>query len=71
MTFVQVASSFTSTVRVRRVDGDEWIDGKSIMQMLLLAGTMGTTIEVECDGSDQDQAIAGILDLILRKFDED
>lgn len=71
MAFVQLASAFASSVKVRRVDGDEWIDGKSIMQMLLLAGTMGTLIEIECDGSDQDQALSQILELVNRKFDEE
>ena len=39
MTFVEKATEFTSTITVRRVDADDTVDGKSIMQMLMLAGT--------------------------------
>ena len=71
MSFVQLASGFASTIRVRRTDSNEWVDGKSIMQMLLLAATAGTTIEISCEGEDEDRAFAEIRELIDRKFDEE
>ncbi|MSR44108.1 MAG: HPr family phosphocarrier protein [Phycisphaerales bacterium] len=71
MAFVQMANGFESTVGVRRTDSDEWVDGKSIMQMLLLAATSGTSIEIRCEGTDDVHALAALCDLIHRKFDEE
>ncbi|MSR28211.1 MAG: HPr family phosphocarrier protein [Phycisphaerales bacterium] len=71
MSFVQLANAEAATVRVRRADNDEWIDGKSIMQMLLLAATEGTVIEIECEGSDENAALERLLHLVMRKFDEE
>ncbi|MBM4115119.1 MAG: HPr family phosphocarrier protein [Phycisphaerae bacterium] len=71
MSFVQTAMGFSCTVTVRRTDGDETVDGKSIMQMLLVAGTAGTELEITCDGTDEDAAMAALLRLIARKFDEE
>ena len=47
MTFVEAASGFEASVSVRRLDQEDPVDGKSIMQMLMLAGTCGTEIETE------------------------
>jgi phosphocarrier protein len=71
MSFVQTAMGFQASVTVRRTDGDETVDGKSIMQMLLVAGTAGTELEITCDGPDEDAAMAALLRLIARKFDEE
>lgn len=71
MSFVQTANGFTAAVRVRRNDSDEWVDGKSIMQMLLLAATAGTAIEITCDGQDEAQALTALMLLITQKFDEE
>lgn len=71
MSFVQLANSFAAAIRVRRADSAEWVDGKSIMQMLLLAATAGTVIEISCDGQDDERALAEILQLINQKFDEE
>ncbi|MBM4009562.1 MAG: HPr family phosphocarrier protein [Planctomycetes bacterium] len=71
MTFVQCANAFVSTVRVRRCDAAEWVDGKSIMQMLLLAATCGSQIEIECTGNDEQSALDALLALVNRRFDEE
>lgn len=46
------------------------IDGKSIMSLMLLAATKGTTIEVIADGRDAEEAINALLALIEDKFGE-
>lgn len=71
MSFVQTAMGFGCTVTVRRADGDETVDGKSIMQMLLLAATQGTELEIECDGPDADAALAELVRLVESRFDEE
>jgi phosphocarrier protein len=69
--FAQVAGRFKGSVRVRRADNDEWVDGKSIMQMLMLAATAGTILEIEAQGADGDVAAKELKALVERHFDED
>lgn len=71
MAFVDLATTFGSTIAVRRTDGDESVDGKSIMQMLLLAATRGTELEISADGPDADGAIAALVKLVENRFDEE
>ena len=40
MLFVECASRFESAIRVRRKDHDEWVDAKSVMQLMLLAAAI-------------------------------
>ncbi len=71
MTFVEAASGFEASVSVRRLDQEDPVDGKSIMQMLMLAGTCGTEIEIAADGSDEADAIKSLVDLVKRGFGEE
>lgn len=70
MEFVDRANVFACAVRVRRVDGDEVVDGKSIMQMMLLAATVGTELEIECDGDDAQDACDTLVELVSGGFGE-
>ncbi len=69
MTFVDAASQFTCSVLVKR--GDQEVDGKSIMHMMLLAATKGTVLDVICDGDDAEKASAALKKLVADGFDED
>ncbi|MBM4112380.1 MAG: HPr family phosphocarrier protein [Phycisphaerae bacterium] len=71
MSFVETASKFASAITVRRADSDEKVDGKSIMQVLLLAGTNGTELEICVDGADEAEAVAALVALVNRRFDEE
>lgn len=71
MAFVQRANGFTASIRVRRNDSAEEVDGKSIMQMLLLAGTTGTELVITAEGTDEVLALAALVELVARRFDED
>ncbi|MFO0962354.1 MAG: HPr family phosphocarrier protein [Phycisphaerales bacterium] len=71
MAFVELASTFGSDVKVRRADNEEEVDGKSIMQMLLLAATQGTEIEIDAPGADGDAALRALVKLVESKFDEE
>ena len=66
--FVHAASAFQARVRVAR--GDQEMDGKSIMGLLLLAAAQGTTLTISADGVDEHAAIAALRSLIERGFDE-
>ena len=71
MAFVELANAHACDVTVRRADGDEEVDGKSIMQMLLLAATAGTELEISCDGADEGAAVAALVRLVESGFDEE
>ena len=71
MAFVDAAGGFGCEVRVRRTDNDEWVDGKSIMQMLLLAATQGTELEIACEGEGAEGALGTLVRLVESRFDEE
>ena len=64
--FVHLATRFKSSVRVSR-HGRE-IDGKSIMGILLLAAARGSMITLVADGSDEEDAIARLAELVETGF---
>jgi phosphocarrier protein len=65
---VQLATKFESKINLSR-DG-QISDGKSILGVLVLAAHMGSTLTIVTEGSDEDEAMNAICDLIQRKFDE-
>ena len=65
---VHVAAKFKSDIKIRK--GDEEVDGKSILGILLLAAGRGSTIRVRADGPDERDALDAIEKLIDAKFDE-
>jgi phosphocarrier protein len=66
--FVHTAGRFASKIRVAR--GGREVDGKSIMGLLLLAASRGSSIRISADGSDERDAIAALCALVERGFDE-
>lgn len=65
---VTLASRFGSDIQVGR-DGQK-VNGKSIMGVMLLATSKGTTITVYAAGDDENEAVREIGDLIARRFEE-
>ena len=65
---VHTAARFKSDIKIRK--GDEEVDGKSILGILLLAAGRGTTITVKANGEDEAAAVDAIEKLIDAKFDE-
>jgi phosphocarrier protein len=66
--FVHTAGRFASRIRVMR--GAKVMDGKSIMGLLLLAASQGSTIMITADGADEAEAMAALCALVDRGFDE-
>lgn len=64
------AGQFDCDVRVRCDGGDTWVDGKSVMSLMLLAAACGTDLELEADGHDADNALDALCALINDRFDE-
>ncbi len=73
MAFVDVASGFKATVTVERTDQSpaEPVDGKSIMQMMMLAATAGTELRISAEGDDAEAACRRLKQVIDAGFDED
>ena len=69
MTFVDLAMQFASTVTVKR--GEQAVDGKSIMQMMMLAATKGTELCIVCEGADAEKAGEALAKLVSGGFEED
>jgi phosphocarrier protein len=66
---VHTANRFESEIRVAR-DGEE-VDAKSILGILLLAAAQGTHVRVSCEGSDEQEALSAISELISGRFEEE
>jgi phosphocarrier protein len=65
---VHCAARFKSELKLRK--GDEEVDGKSILGILLLAAGRGSTVIVKADGADEREALDAVEKLIDAKFDE-
>ena len=61
--FVQIANKFDSHIRVK--SDTEEVNGKSIMGILMLGAEKGSTIIIEAEGSDAEQAIEELEPLIV------
>jgi phosphotransferase system HPr (HPr) family protein len=69
MRFVEVANRFTSDIAVSNAETK--VDGKSIMQISMLAATCGTKLKVRAEGPDAREAIDALRELVEEKhFDE-
>ena len=69
MQFVDVANQFQSLIKVCK--GDQTVDGKSIMQMMMLAATAGTPLTIVAEGNDAEKALAALEKLINGRFGEE
>ena len=67
--FVEVVEKFESEVTVEK-DGLE-ASGSSIMGLLMLVASKGTTIKVMSNGKDSEELISALDNLIKSKFGED
>lgn len=60
---VRIANSFSSTIQLKC--GQKIANGRSILGVLLLAASLGATIQIEASGADEEAA----LDAVCRIFD--
>ena len=65
---VSTANEFESTIILTK-DGKS-ADARSIMKILMLSASQGSSINVEIDGADQNDAMKSIERLFNNKFDE-
>jgi phosphotransferase system HPr (HPr) family protein len=69
MQFVDIASRYQASIAVSNEQTS--VDGKSIMQMSMLAATYGTRLKIMADGADASEAVKALRELVeVKKFGE-
>lgn len=66
--FVQTTTRFKSNVKVRK--GDQEVDGKSIMGLMMLAAEEGSKLTILTDGPDEQEVYAALQKLFDSFFGE-
>ncbi len=66
--FVNLASAFDSEINISR--NGQTVNGKSIMGVMMLAASKGTTLELSAEGSDAELALQQLEALVAQRFDE-
>jgi phosphocarrier protein len=69
MKFVEVASRFRCDVRVRHNNNE--FNGKSLLELTMMAAECGTRLELEARGPDAVEAVEALAELVLARFHED
>ncbi|MFC1589849.1 HPr family phosphocarrier protein [Pseudomonadota bacterium] len=67
--FVKLASAFESLIEIER--NDRRVNGKSIMGVMMLAASKGSQVTIYADGSDEEESLDQLEQLINNRFDED
>lgn len=66
---VNTAGSYASDTQIELAG--QSADAKSIMAVMMLAASKGSMITIRCSGSDEEQAMQGMVDLIEDYFGEE
>jgi phosphocarrier protein HPr len=64
----QLAGGFVSQVKMAR--NGRQVDAKSIMGVMMLAAGFGSTVSLEIEGPDENEAMDALLALINNRFGE-
>ena len=66
---VQLSSQFSSSISLEK-DGEE-ADAKSIMEVLMLAGSKDSRLQIVAEGRDEAEAVEELRLLIANRFEEE
>lgn len=64
-----LANSFASDIYLT-YNGDS-VNAKSLLGILTLAASVGTSLGIRVDGRDEDKAMTALRDIFARRFDEE
>lgn len=67
--FVKVAQEFSSSIEVTSAVASA--NGKSIMSMMILQASIGSTITIKVEGDDEEKTMSALIELINQKFGEE
>ncbi|TDO99882.1 HPr family phosphocarrier protein [Marinomonas balearica] len=65
---VETTTRFSCDITIEK-DGRN-VDGKSIMAMMMLAASKGTSLKIKSNGEDEAEAMTAIVDVISDRFGE-
>lgn len=66
---VKLSSGFAADIDIEK--DAQRVNCKSIMGVMMLAASCGSTVTIHADGDDEAAALEAVVDLIERRFDED
>ena len=67
--FVKLATSFSSDIDIEK--DSRRVNAKSIMGVMMLAASKGSTVTLHANGSDAEKSLDALEQLINDRFDED
>ena len=67
--FVKIANKYEAEVSVKK--GSETVNGKSIMGLMTLAASRGSTIEIEACGPDAEKAVEELEAFLSSDIDDE
>ncbi len=66
----KLAKTFDSRIELGLSADGPWIDAKSIVKVMAFKAAKGSTLHFRARGDDASQAVAALIDLVRRDFDE-
>ncbi|HEY2825527.1 MAG TPA: HPr family phosphocarrier protein [Gemmatimonadales bacterium] len=66
--FVKTASRFRAEVSVRK--DEDFVNGKSILGVMTIAAEFGSTLTIRAEGDDAEAAVAALVELVDRGFND-
>lgn len=66
----QLAKSFSSVVMIATEPSGPWVDAKSPVKIMRIKAPKGTILHFEAEGPDAEKAVAALVALVERRFDE-
>ena len=68
--FTKLAKTFSSRIEIATAEDGPWIDAKSIVKVMAMKAPRDTTLHVRATGPAAADAVAALLALVERDFDE-
>ena len=65
---VRLANAYPCEIHIDKAG--QISDAKSVMQVLMLGATAGTTLKVIADGEQEEEALKAVVDLFAARFNE-
>jgi phosphocarrier protein HPr len=66
----KLAKTFKSHVHILPLGYSEWVDAKSIVKVMGLKAPRNTALAIKAEGEDAKAAVAALVALVERNFDE-
>lgn len=67
----QLAKSFGASISVALSADGPWVDAKSPVRIMRVKAAKGATLHFRASGADAEKAVAALVDLVERRFDEE